>query len=371
MAGKGIQGIDNDRQGWWLVAAFAVGNAALLGAATSGTPGLSLVPPALALLFCVAALPHGSWLASGDGRALDGTTRILAGIALTGSWAAAVGAASVGWVATSGATALLLGWIAVLCLTWARLRRLPALSTASLVIAAGLAAAAVTMPGPDGLTLSLAPAGLLIKGLTSTALMPGLMVGGLVLLASSLVQLAKALPRLDGGAAMHSLAVSFAGLCSAALLGTVITSTTGTLVPTGGGELVTLAPVAIGAAASLALLTAGGLTARASAVSRRGSTLACVALLAVITGGRFSLTADGLAVVAALVLVALATTFGLVAGLAAAAGLVRDGHRLRSRFARASARRATAPAAITASVGTSAPPTVATPAIAAARHLTS
>ncbi len=344
MAANEIRGIDSiGHLGWWLVCAFVLANGAILSAVTSPTPASSLRLPALALLALATTLPSGMWTTFGARRVAVATGRIVAAAALLASWAAAVGAAEIGWVGASGATALFFGWVAVLATVWVRLRRLPLLTIASVTIAVGLAATALLVPVSGGLALSLTPALVLTAGVHSAAFMPAVMLGGLTVLVSSLVRLALAVSRLRGADPMHGLAASFAGLCGFALVGTVVTSTSEIAqeVSVGG-----LAPLGAGLAVSGGLMTVGAVVARGTTLSRRGPLLTSLALLAVITGGWFTFTVGGLAVVPALVLVLLATVLGLVAGLAWASGVVRDGHRLRAQFARPGARH-TAPAATT------------------------
>lgn len=351
MALKEIRGADEvGRVGWWLVLAFILANVAAVTAAMSA----SLAAPGVALLACAAAVPARTWVAAGRGRLADGVARLVAVFALLASWAACVGAAAIGWAGASGATALFFGWVAVLATGWVRLRRLPVVTTASLLIAAGLAAAGVLAPSTgaaggaaavSGVTLSLVPLQVLVTGITSTAFAPALLVGGLVVLVSSICRLTTSLSHLHGATAMHCLAASFAGLTGISLIGTVTGSTAElTQSPAAEGAI----PLAICLGASLTLLAVGSFTARSTPVSRRGPALAAVALLAVAVGGWLTFTANGLALVTALLMVLLAMSLGLGAGLFAAAGLVRDGGRLRARLARAPRRPATAPAATAA-----------------------
>lgn len=345
---KEIRGADEvGRVGWWLVAAFIVANVAAATAAMSPSPSTSpsasLSAPAVALLACAAAVPARTWVAAGRRRLADGVARLVAAFALLASWAACVGAAAIGWAGTSGATALFFGWVAVLATGWVRLRRLPVVTAASLLIAAGLAAAGVLAPGAgaagataavSGVTLSLVPLQVLLTGVTSPAFAPAVLVGGLVVLASSLSRLAASLPHLHGATAMHCLAATFAGLTGLALIGTVAGSTaefTFTEGPAAAGAV----PLVICLGSSLALLAVGSLTARSTPVSRRGPALSALALTAVVVGGWVTFTAEGLALVTALLMVLLAMCLGLGTGLFAAAGLVRDGGRLRTRLARA------------------------------------
>lgn len=343
MAGKDIRDRNGGGHlGWWLVVSLTLANVAAVLAATTA----SLAFPALALLACAAAIPTRSWVAAGERRVTDGAGRVVAALALPASWAAAVGADSIGWVGTSAATALFFGWVAALGIAWAGLRRLPLLRTASALITAGLAAAAALTPD---FTLSLVPVQVLLTGVTSASFMPAVMLGGLTALASSLTSLALTLPHLRGATPMHSLAQSFAGLTGLALVGTVVSSTP---VPAEWLSRTGLVPLAIGLALSVALLAAGLFTARTTPLSRRGTPLTGLALVATAAGGWFSFTAQGLALVAAMILVVLATVFALVSGTAAASAIVRDGHRVRARLAASTARRATATAPANAAPAT-------------------
>ncbi|MBO3153210.1 hypothetical protein [Dermatophilus congolensis] len=309
-----------------LIIGFAVIGLTTVLSTSLGDNPLSLAPTALLIAWTVTRLPHNTWTALPAPRATATTATTAVGLALI--WAAALGAHATSWTNTTGITAALIAWLTLIATNFTTLARAHMLLAATTIITvAGISAALSTPQGLADITTQIT------TGLTSPAFTPALLVAGLVTIATTTYTLTRDIDLLWHRSDMRSLAATFAGAATISL-GTVVLVSTRQTTWAGqdSGLQFTIAALIALFCPGIALFVIGALTTRGGNLKPTGAIPLIFGLGLIAVGGWTGFTANGLGAIPALLLIVLATTFGVTAGIAFAAAVVRDGHHLRARF---------------------------------------
>ncbi|STD15324.1 Uncharacterised protein [Dermatophilus congolensis] len=309
-----------------LIIGFAIIGLATALSSSLGDSPLSLTPTAILITLAITRLPHNTWTISPRVHSATTTAVTATGLALT--WATALGAHAASWSNTTGIATAVIGWLTLIAANFtALIRTYMLLAATTIITAAGISAALSTPHGLFDITTQIA------AGFTSPAFPPAFLIAGLVTTTATIYALTRDIDFLWHRSDMRSLAATFAGAATTSLGAVVLVSTRQTTwTGEDNGLQFTIAALIALLCPGIALLVIGALTTRDGNLKPTGSIPLVLGLLLIAVGGWTGFTLSGLGAIPALLLIVLATLFGITAGLAFAAAVVRDGHRLRARF---------------------------------------